>query len=94
MWTGEEQQGFFEQILWESTGQQLDIIDVQLVAGGSINTSVRILTEQDNFFIKFNHAEREDQFKTEVRGLQLLRQTDALPVPNVLGHGKVGDKAY
>jgi protein-ribulosamine 3-kinase len=94
MWIGEEQQGFFEQILWESTGQHLDIIDVQLVSGGSINTSVRILTEHGAFFAKFNHAEREDQFEKEVRGLRLLQQTEAVAVANVLGFGKVDGKAY
>ena len=94
MWTGEEQQGFFEQILLETTGRSLDIIDVQLISGGSVNTSVRILTEEGAFFVKFNHAERDDQYEKEVRGLDLIRQTDTLPVPTVIGHGLTSNKAY
>ncbi|MFN4145414.1 MAG: fructosamine kinase family protein [Runella sp.] len=94
MWPAEEQYSFFEGILYETLGQALEVLEVRLVSGGSINTAVRVFTSEGTFFVKFNHAEREDMFEKEARGLAMLRQADALHIPTVLGYGQKGDKAY
>jgi fructosamine-3-kinase len=94
MWNHNEQFQFFETILFETFGKTPKIREVRIIAGGSINTAVRVVTSQGTFFIKFNHAELEDMFEKEARGLEILRQTEAIAIPEVLGYGKNGNKAY
>lgn len=94
MWNPTEQVQFFESILFETFGQTIEVLEVRVVSGGSINTAVRVFTSEGTFFIKFNHAEQEDMFEKEVRGLEILRQTATFHIPSVSGYGKNGNKAY
>ncbi|RDB06442.1 fructosamine kinase family protein [Runella aurantiaca] len=94
MWDGIDQYQFFESILFETFGKSVEVIDVRFVAGGSINTAARVLTPEGTFFVKFNHAEKEDMFEKEASGLSLLRRTNAIHIPEVHGYGKNGGRAY
>jgi protein-ribulosamine 3-kinase len=94
MWDGIDQYQFFESILFETFGKAVEVVDVRFVAGGSINTAARVLTPEGTFFVKFNHAEKEDMFEKEARGLALLRNTNAIHIPEVYGYGKNGGRAY
>lgn len=94
MWLGNDQYQFFESILFETLGHSTEVIEARFVSGGSINTAARVLTPEGTFFVKFNHAEKEDMFEKEVRGLAVLRNTKAFPIPQVYGYGKNGGKAY
>ncbi|GAB3765224.1 fructosamine kinase family protein [Spirosoma pomorum] len=91
---GDEQFSFFESILYQTLGQSVEVIEAQLLAGGDINTSAQVFSSEGVFFIKWNHADRADMFDVEARGLDLLRQTDALRIPQVVGYGRELDKAY
>lgn len=94
MWNPTEQVQFFEGILFETFGQSMEVLEVQVVSGGNINTAVRVFTPEGTFFIKFNHGEQEDMFEKEARGLEILRHTEAIHIPYVLGYGKNGNKSY
>ncbi|AEI51840.1 fructosamine kinase family protein [Runella slithyformis] len=94
MWLGNDQYQFFESILFETLGYSTEVIEVRFVSGGSINTAARVLTPEGTFFVKFNHAEKEDMFEKEVRGLRILRSTKTIHIPQVYGYGKNGGKAY
>lgn len=94
MWNPTEQVQFFESVLFETFGQTIEVLEVRVVSGGSINTAVRIFTSEGPFFIKFNYAELEDMFEKEAKGLEILRQTDTIHIPTVRGYGKNGNKAY
>ncbi len=94
MWDGINQYQFFESILFETFGKAVEVNDARFVAGGSINTAARVLTPEGTFFVKFNHAEKEDMFEKEARGLALLRSTNAIHIPEVYGYGKNGGRAY
>jgi fructosamine-3-kinase len=94
MWNPTEQVQFFESILFETFGQPIKVVEIRVVSGGSINTAVRVFTTEGSFFIKFNHAEQEDMFEKEARGLEILRQTNTIHIPTVQGYGKHGGKAY
>ncbi|AXE20931.1 ketosamine-3-kinase [Runella rosea] len=94
MWDGLDQYQFFESILFETFGKAVEVNDARFVAGGSINTAARVLTPEGTFFVKFNHAEKEDMFEKEARGLALLRNTNAIHIPEVYGYGKNGGRAY
>jgi len=91
---GDEQFSFFESILYQTLGQSVEVIEAQFLAGGDINTSAQVFSSEGVFFVKWNHADQADMFEVEARGLDLLRQTDALRIPQVVGYGRELDKAY
>lgn len=91
---GDEQFSFFESILYQTLGQSVEVIEAQFLSGGDINMSAQVFSSEGVFFIKWNHADQSDMFEVEARGLDLLRQTDALPIPQVIGFGREMDKAY
>jgi protein-ribulosamine 3-kinase len=91
---GDEQFSFFESILFSALGQPVEVIETQFLSGGDINTAAQVFSSEGVFFIKWNHTDQHDMFETEARGLDLLRQTDALHIPQVIGYGQQLDKSY
>ena len=73
MHTGDEEVQFLESVLFETFGHTPKIQDLRLMAGGSINTSVQLVTDWGTYFVKWNTADADDMFREEVRGLELLR---------------------
>jgi protein-ribulosamine 3-kinase len=99
MFWGDEQFTFFETILFQALGQSVEVIETQFLSGGNINTAAQVFSSEGVFFVKWNVAEPpsdtpETMFETEARGLDLLRRTDTVRVPGVVGHGQQGGKAY
>jgi len=96
---GDEQFSFFESILFSALGQSVEVIEMQFISGGNINTSAQVFSSEGVFFVKWNQLEpatdgQPDLFAAEARGLDLLRQTDALHIPNVIGYGRQLEKSY
>lgn len=94
---GDEQFYFFESILFSATGQSVEVIDVQFIAGGNITTSARVLSSEGVFFVKWNQLDQDvapDLFEAEVKGLRLLRQTNTFYLPEVIAQGHQQNKAY
>ena len=96
---GYEQFSFFESILFLALGQTVEVIEAQLVSGGNINTSAQVFSSEGVFFVKWNQfdqsfPEKQTMFESEARGLDLLRHTDALHIPHVIGYGQHQDKSY
>lgn len=94
---GDEQFSFFESILFSSLGHPVQVIEAQFVSGGDINTAAQVFSSEGVFFVKWNpfgEHEKSTVFETEARGLDLLRQTDALQIPQIIGYGQQGDKSY
>lgn len=86
---------FFESALFQSLGTQLEVRSMQFVSGGNINNTVKLVTDQGPFFLKWNEdQDSDDLFEKEERGLSLLRHANDLATPQVLGRGKVGLKNY
>lgn len=96
---GDEQFSFFESILFSALGQSVEVIEMQFISGGNINTSAQVFSSEGVFFVKWNQLEpaadgQPDLFAAEAKGLDLLRQTDTLHIPNVIGHGRHLEKSY
>jgi protein-ribulosamine 3-kinase len=96
---GDEQFSFFESILFSALGQSVEVIEMQFISGGNINTSAQVFSSEGVFFVKWNQLEpavdgQPELFAAEAKGLDLLRQTDTLHIPNVIGYGRLLEKAY
>jgi len=65
------------------------------IGGGSINETCSISTSAGNYFLKYNFANRFPlMFASEARGLEILRNTETLAIPEVLGHAEAGEYAF
>lgn len=95
MFSTDAQNQFFEAALFEATGWEHRILDMHFLHGGCINNAVRLQTDRDKYFLKFNEsASAYDMFEAEARGLQLLAQTDTLTVPRVIHAGRQQGRSY
>lgn len=66
-----------------------------VVSGGDINNAYRLITNQSSFFIKTNHASRyPNMFEKEANGLDLLRNTNTIKIPEVIAVGEVDDTSF
>jgi fructosamine-3-kinase len=81
-------------IVRKSGQQQLWITDKRL-SGGSINDAFKVTCSQGNYFLKINSAGRfPGMFEAEKRGLELLRSTNAVRIPEVIINGHCDDTLY
>ncbi|MBT8268307.1 MAG: phosphotransferase [Flavobacteriaceae bacterium] len=65
------------------------------VSGGDISRAYLLHTSDGNFFLKLNSDHvSEDMFNVEAKGLQILAAAKAIKIPDVIGHGRIGDYAY
>ncbi|EAY25730.1 fructosamine kinase family protein [Microscilla marina] len=79
---------FFEQVLSQSLSKSLKVNNYQTLSGGSINQAVALHTVEGSFFLKYNAQTPADMFAKEAQGLELLRKTEAIALPKVLGIGQ------
>ncbi|MGM0946507.1 MAG: fructosamine kinase family protein [Bacteroidota bacterium] len=89
-----EQQELYEHIIFENFGPQSKLKDASLIAAGSHNQGIRLETPEGSFFLKINFDHERDILKKEAAGLDLLRNSTFLQVPDVVGFGRVGDYNY
>ena len=69
-------------------GNDLQIVGKQQVYGGDINNSYRLtLSDGTAVFMKSNTLKNLPFFEAEAKGLEALRQTNAIGVTQVLGIG-------
>lgn len=76
------------------TGRPFKIKQTSSVAGGCINSSYQIQTDQGGYFIKLNRPGLLYMFEAEAVGLEEMRQTNSIRVPKVITSGKTGDYAF
>lgn len=90
------QEGFPPSIL-QSISQSLhvSIKNFQALSGGCINNGGKLLTSKGSFFVKWNDAlKHPNMFDAEAKGLQLLRGTNAIRIPEVVFTGEVETFQY
>ena len=63
---------------------------VQPVFGGDINRTFRLTANGRNIFMKANRKENEAFFASEIAGLDAIRKTKTICVPETLGRGTDG----
>ncbi|GAB3895086.1 fructosamine kinase family protein [Larkinella knui] len=94
MWLGEEQFDFFEGLFFQTLGRSVEVLEARFLVGGNVNTAAQVFSSEGLFFVKWNPADSVDMFEWEARGLDLLRSTEAIYIPEVIGYGKYRDKTY
>ena len=86
-----DQHEIYEQILFESLGSMAELKSASLVAAGNHNQGIRIESNSGVFFLKLNFDHERDILLKEAEGLNLLRKSTFLKVPETFGCGRVGD---
>ena len=74
--------------LLHSLGDHELIQGITGVDGGSINQTVCLSNQKNKYFLKFNHQQLPGMFEVESYGLELIRGTHSVRVPQVLAVGK------
>jgi fructosamine-3-kinase len=71
------------------------ITETRPIGGGCINEAYFLKTSIGNYFIKYNTADAfPGMFEKEAAGLQILTDTKAISVPEVIGTNEAGIYAY
>ncbi|MGC8864108.1 MAG: fructosamine kinase family protein [Bacteroidales bacterium] len=82
-------------VLERNLNIRVDLLGSRPQGGGDINKALRLDTSAGCFFIKFNNAQRyPGMFKLEADGLNLMRKTQTVFVPEVIGYGDDGQDAF
>ncbi len=91
---GSSDQHFFEQILFETFNQHVEIRNSSFSSGGCINNALHLVTSIGDFFLKWNAKIPDDMFECEAAGLKILRNAGELHIPEVHGFGKINGRHY
>jgi fructosamine-3-kinase len=84
-----------EKLLSDLYDKEVKIISERFVGGGSINDTKAVKTSAGNFFVKINSASRyPSMFEKEAKGLVILKKTQEVNVPAVIGYGNQNDDAF
>jgi protein-ribulosamine 3-kinase len=88
------EQSLVENILLEGLKKSFQIKSIKHLSGGCINSAVKVECEQDVFFVKWNKASFAGMFESEARGLQLLKESGEIDIPEVFAYGVNDDCSY
>ena len=85
-----------ERELSNKFGESHTIDSVEALSGGSINSSYELVFQNEKrFFIKYNvDALYPEMFEKEANGLNLLRETATIRIPEVIFTGKAAQFSY
>lgn len=94
MQTAEDQFQFFEGVLFETLGRDVQVNEYRLLQGGNINVTVQVHTGEGKYFIKYNTRNHEGMFEAEAKGLNLLRDANVTRIPEVYNWGRRDGQDY
>ena len=77
-----------------ATGTAASISHQGSVGGGCINQAQRVQYGATTYFVKLNTADKADMFAAEACGLQELRSSNTLRVPEPVSWGDNGESAW
>ncbi|MEG3888639.1 fructosamine kinase family protein, partial [Microcoleus sp. herbarium19] len=78
----------------EVTGDKFAIDNRRSVSGGCINQGYSISSSSRTYFVKINQASQVAMFEAEALGLQQMRDTQTIRVPEPICWGTEGNSAY
>lgn len=78
----------------EVTGKSFKAEKHRSVGGGCINQGYRLDSHDNSYFVKLNKASSVEMFEAEAVGLEQMRNTQTIRVPQPLCTGTVDNSAY
>ncbi|MEG4440258.1 fructosamine kinase family protein [Microcoleus sp. AT9_B5] len=78
----------------ETTGETFSLDNRHSVSGGCINQGYSISSSSRTYFAKINQASQIAMFQAEALGLQQMRATQTIRVPEPICWGTEGNSAY
>ncbi|MGB3616528.1 MAG: fructosamine kinase family protein, partial [Catalinimonas sp.] len=90
----DDPRAFFEAVLFQSSGQEMELQDFQFLGSGRATQTVRLRGKKRPFFLKWREVAPTNTLSKEAQGLQLLAETGLVRVPEVLGVGRVAEKHF
>ncbi len=85
---------FFEQIIFESSGKECQVLDLELLPGGFSSQSLKVVTDEGIVFVKYDENAVPGLFESEAKNLEFIRNTKLFRVPEVIGSGLRGSTGY
>ncbi|MBY0424544.1 MAG: fructosamine kinase family protein [Cytophagales bacterium] len=85
---------FFERILFEAFGKEMEILSIEFLNGGCINIAAKITTPSGNYFVKWNESNDSSAFEKESIGLQRIASTKSIDTPEIIKFGTIEGKSY
>ena len=77
-----------DNILASDLGQSFRILRTSVLSGGCINHAHKLETTAGNYFLKYNsNARYPGMFEAEAKGLEILKNTGTIHVPDVIRVG-------
>ncbi|TFB24957.1 fructosamine kinase [Filobacillus milosensis] len=71
-----------------------EIRDFHSVSGGSINQSYFVKSEENQYFLKYHPNPPQNFFEIEKQGLELIRKTKTIRVPEIHAYSDHQEEAY
>lgn len=78
----------------EQAGDHSSLQTVRRVAGGSINESYYVETGEQQYFLKYHQDAPNRFFELETKGLELIRETESIAVPEVFSYSDEKGQAF
>lgn len=75
-------------------GRNFNTSRCQSLSGGCINSAWQIRDDYNVFFVKLNSTHFDEMFAAEFEGLQALRSSNSVRVPEPVVHGSTDDCAF
>lgn len=89
-----DQNEIYEQVLFKSLGPFAQLKSASLVVAGTHNQGIRLDSSEGIFFLKLNFDHEKNILLKEAEGLEILRKSTFLKVPQTYGSGRVRDYNY
>jgi len=90
-----ELRDFMQKRLCEMHGNEAKIIGESAIGGGCINNAIELKSNAQSYFLKWNNASRyPSMFDSEAKGLNLLRDSNSVYIPEVITSGEAGSYSF
>ena len=89
-----DQHDLYRQVIFETLGPMAQVKSADLIAAGNHNQGIKLDTSEGVFFLKLNFDHERDILAKEAEGLQRLRKSTFLKIPQTFGHGRIEDHNY
>jgi len=82
-------------LLTKYSGKETHILGSASIGGGCINNAMKVETNSGIFFLKWNDTRRYPKmFEAEAKGLTLLKEANAIGIPQVTGTDKADSYSF